>query len=120
MLQRQTPRLVLLLVAGGAVLQLILEHFFLPLVLPSTLLLTRTLSVITFSSCMFISSAVLGAIVMQQEKQAYRTHQLAHRTGEDKGQQQQYTDDWENHSNMYGSHYAMPNECRHLVTDNLL
>lgn len=119
MLQRQTPRLVLLLVAGGAVLQLIMDHFFLPLVLPASLLLTRTLSAISFCFCILLLSAVLGVIVMQQENKAYRAHQLTRRTRDDKGQKQ-HTDDWDSHSNMYGSLYAIPSDCRHLRTDNLL
>ncbi|KAK3861628.1 hypothetical protein Pcinc_032426 [Petrolisthes cinctipes] len=120
-LKRQTPRLVLLLVAGGSILQLLLDHFFLPLVLPASLLLTNTLSIITFSCSMLLMNVVLSVKVVQLENQTHRTHQLTHHITSDKvHQHQQHIDDWDRHSNIYGSIYALPNDCRHLVTDNML
>ncbi|KAK4301997.1 hypothetical protein Pmani_025897 [Petrolisthes manimaculis] len=75
-LKRQTPRLVLLLVAGGSIVQLVLDHFFLPLVLPASLLLTNTLSIMTFSCSMLLMNVVLSVKVVQLKNQTHYTHQL--------------------------------------------
>lgn len=76
--QRQTPRHVLLLAAGGAVLQLALEHLILPAFLPPTRLLTHTVSLFAFCFANLITSVVL--IARPKGREAYKTHSLGERT----------------------------------------
>lgn len=77
-LRRQTPRHVLLLAAGGAVLQLALEHLILPAFLPPTRLLTHTVSLFAFCFANLITSVVL--IARPKGREAYKTHSLGERT----------------------------------------
>lgn len=77
-LRRQTQRLVLLLAAGGAVLQLVLEHLILPALLPPERLLTHTVSLFAFCFANLVTTAVLMARPTGRE--ALKTHSLGERT----------------------------------------
>ncbi|XP_042872256.1 uncharacterized protein LOC122253309 isoform X2 [Penaeus japonicus] len=77
-LRRNTPRQVLLLAAGGAVLQLALEHLILPVLLPPTRLLTHTVSLFAFCFASLVTTVVL--LRQPKEKAVYKTHSLGERS----------------------------------------
>lgn len=69
---------MLLLAAGGAVLQLVLEHLILPALLPPERLLTHTVSLFAFCFANLVTTAVLMARPTGRE--ALKTHSLGERT----------------------------------------
>nr|XP_045611064.1 uncharacterized protein LOC123766176 [Procambarus clarkii] len=76
--RHNTPRRVLVLVAVGAILQLIIDHWLLFLILPPHYLLSRVISFATFCCATLTMTAVLVAqLKLRPQNQLYRTRPLS-------------------------------------------